>query len=111
MATRRVSVIWDGPERDIVTLLSERTPRSYGADVADDDDRVILFRELDECDEATGEIVGLQVEDFLGFDAWAAIPVLPERWQTPGREPLPVVDVLKRLQAALRTETRAPVRA
>lgn len=125
MESTRVSAIWGGPKRDILTILPYHLPEDYGADPDEWDSRVVYYRLLDERDEATGEIVGIEIDDFVGtevkeylgvedlpgFDAWDDLPVLPRRWQLHDWEPLPLVDLLKRLQANLRARVEAPVRA
>ncbi|MGH2558759.1 MAG: hypothetical protein ACRDJH_06825 [Thermomicrobiales bacterium] len=125
MEATRVSARWGGADRDILTILVDPWPRDYGADPDDEDDRVVYYRLLDDRDEATGEIVGIEIDDFVGteakdylgvtdlvgFDAWDALPVLPQRWQLRDWEPLSLVDLLKRLQASLGARVETPVRA
>lgn len=117
MATRRVIAGWGGPGKDILTLIINAPLPPYGASITDDD-RVVLYRLLDDREEATGPIVGIEIDDFLGidiaaagFDGWDSLPALPERWQQDGREPLLLTDLLKLLQAELQARARTLVRA
>jgi hypothetical protein len=109
MATRRVDASWGGPERDILSImLFERLPDS-GADPAEDDDSLVYYRLLDEREEATGEIVGFEIDDFLDFDRWDLIPDFADVWQLKDGSPLPPRDVLRQLQARLLARTKVPV--
>lgn len=107
MATVRASLIWDGPERDILRLFIEPTP-DWGVTYHDAD--VALLRELDEREEATGRIAGLEILDFLKFDRWDDLPGFDLLWQLPGQEPLPLGELLKREQRRLREATPAVTR-
>jgi hypothetical protein len=104
------SICWDGPSRDILMVFVEPTPDPWGAtsdDVGDDVlDLIVVFRALDENEEATGEVAGLEILDFLIFDRWDAIPRFPMLWQLPGREPLPLDELLKRVQRELREQAK-----
>lgn len=106
----RASVCWDGPSRDILQLFVEPTPEPWGItwdDVPDDDiDRIGVFRELDANEEPTGRVAGIEILDFLRFDRWDAVPRFPLLWQLPGWEPLPLMDLLQRLQPELRERAR-----
>lgn len=94
--------MWGGPDYDVLTLLLEPWPNDYGADPFDDDDRVVFYRRLDEHEEANGEIVGVEIDLFLSFDRWEAFSGIPHRWQLDEGEPLPLSDLLRRLQVTLR---------
>lgn len=119
METRRVSPIWGGARRDILTLLLDDHLPPYGADISDQDDRVILYRALDARDEATGDIVGVEIDDFAGverddstgFDHWDALADLPPEWRFPGEESFTVVESLKRVQRALQATVPTPTTA
>lgn len=114
METVKASFMWDGPERDILILFVEPTPDLWQVD-PDDLYEVLVLRALDENEQETGEIAGVEIMDFLRFDRWEHLPELPMLWQIPGWEPLPLVDVLKREQGLLRENaskaTHAPARA
>ncbi|MBI2321354.1 MAG: hypothetical protein HYU88_04495 [Chloroflexi bacterium] len=62
---------------------------------------------LDEHQEATGVVVGIEIEGFLDFDRWESLPKLDIRWRLPGHEPLPLEDLLRRLQRELRQQAPA----
>lgn len=104
MAIVRASITWDGPSRDILHLLIEPTP-DWG--VTYHDETVSILRELDERDEATGKIVGVEILGFLSFDRWDDLPKLDLLWQLPGQQPLPLDELLKREQQRLRREALA----
>ena len=103
--------MWAGPTNDLLQVFVEPTPEVWGAtfdDVSDDIlDSVVVFRALDERDEATGAVAGIEILDFLSFDRWHAIPSFPILWQLPGWEPRPLVELLQRLQRELRQQARA----
>lgn len=69
-------------------------------------DDVVIFRELDANEEPTGRVAGIEILDLLRFDQWDALPRFPLLWQAPGQEPLPLVDLLQRLQPELRERAR-----
>lgn len=109
MDTVAASICWDGPSRDVLLLFVEPTPEPWGItwdDLLDDDLEVGVFRELDANDEPTGRVAGIEILDFLRFDRWDALPRLPMLWQVPGAEPLPLGDLLQRLQPELRERAR-----
>jgi hypothetical protein len=108
METKRVVAVWGGPERDILTLLPPPMTKDYGGDPDEEDLRLVLFREYDECDELTGAIIGLQIDDFTSFDRWHALPRLSTLWQIDDREPLPLDELLRQLQRTFRVQ---PVKA
>jgi len=111
METRPVDLVWDGAGRDIVTLLLGHPTQHYGADVSEADDRVILYRQLDERQEATGEVVGVEIEDFLEFDHWDALPSVAALWQAPGKPALQLRDLLQQLQGELRAQALTSIAA
>ena len=106
MGARRVSAIWGGAERDVLTVLPLSRPGAYGADPSDRDDRLVLYRRLDDRGEATGEVVGVEIDGFPDFDRWEALPALAELWQLLDREPVPPTDLLRRLLEELGAQGR-----
>jgi hypothetical protein len=106
----KASICWDGPSRDILMLFVEPTPDPWGItwdDVPDDAIEWIgVFRELDANEEPVGRVAGVEIMDFLRFDRWDALPQFSMLWQVPGQEPLPLVDLLQRLQPELRERAR-----
>ena len=106
MDTVKASIMWAGPSNDLLQVFVEPTPEPWGVtsdDVGDDLlDSVVVFRVLDENEEATGEVAGLEILDFLSFDRWDALPRFPMLWQLPGWEPLPLDELLRRVQRELR---------
>ena len=111
MESRTVSLLWDGPERDILSLLPSPWRDDFGADPDEVDLRLVLYRVLDEHEEATGDIVGVEIDDFLTFDRWHALPELPHRWHLPDTEPLPLKELLQRLQVKLRNRAKMAAHA
>lgn len=109
MASKRVAVSWGGPERDIfaVKLLDRHAPS--GADPSEDEETLVYYRLLDEHGEATGEIVGFEIDMFLHFDRWDLIPDMVDRWYVGDEAPLPPVDLLKQLQTHSMAKTKVPV--
>ena len=75
-----------------------------GAVVHDED--LILYRALDRNEEPTGPVTGIEVIGFLEFDRWEDLPQLDLLWQLPGQEPLPLDELLRRLQRELRQQAR-----
>lgn len=74
-------------------------PEPFG-DVTDN-----LLLEVDEHDEETGRIVGVELA-ILEFDRWDALPQLDLLWQLPRQEPLPLDELLRRLQRELRQQSQ-----
>src|SRR5581483_3139749 len=72
---------------------------------------VAFFLEVEDTEapepQETGRIAGVEIVGFLHFDQWDALPELPLRWQLPGWEPLPLAELLKRLQAEFRARAQA----
>ena len=102
--------MWAGPRNDLLQVFIEPTPEPWGVtwdDLPDDlDYEFVVFRELDANEEPTGPVAGIEILDFLCFDRWDAVPRLPLLWQLPGAEPLPLVELLRRLQPELRERAR-----
>lgn len=106
MAARRVGVSWGGTDWDIIVVeILARLP-PYGADPSEDEASLVFYRLLDGEDEATGEVVGLEIDDFLEFDRWNLIPDTADLWQLGEDVPRPPVDLLKNLQAQLLARTK-----
>lgn len=63
---------------------------------------VQILWEVDEKEEETGRVAGLEVIDFSRFKDWGGLPKLDLLWQLPGWEPLPLDKLLKRFQKELR---------
>jgi len=97
----RATVVWDGPGADIIRVFVE-PPLPSGAVVHDED--VILYRALDQNEEPTGPVTGVEIIGFLEFNRWDALPQLDLLWQLPGQEPLPLDELLKREQRRLRQQ-------
>ena len=94
--------MWPGAEIDVLTVFVEPTPDLWEADCVDNSFSVFVLLALDENEEETGEIAGIEIVGFLEFDHWDEIPDLPILWQLPGQEPLTLVQLLKRQQRQLR---------
>ncbi len=106
MSVRRASLLWDGPAEDVVWLLADPPPDFWLIERIADAAGVSLLRALDEQEAPTDEIAGVEVIDFLAFDAWEALPDLPVRWEVGDDEPRPLADVLRAAQARLRAQQR-----
>ena len=72
-----------------------------------DYDLVALLLEVDEDENETGRIAGLEIVGFLEFEAWEKLPDLGLMWQVADGEPLSLVDLLQREQQALRQQQTA----
>ncbi len=97
----RATVVWDGPEANIIRVFVE--PALPSGAVAHDEE-ITLYRALDQNEEPTGPVTGIEIVGFLGFDRWDALPKLDLLWQLPGQEPLPLDELLKREQRRLRQQ-------
>lgn len=75
METAKASLLWTGPEKDVMMLFREPTPL-WEADLMDDDSQFFVLLTLDEDEQETGEISGIEILDFLKFDRWDAIPLI-----------------------------------
>lgn len=102
MATVSAWAWWPGPETNVLRLFSDPMPEDVVSDPWVDDDDVTLYTKLGERDGARGQIVGIEIIDFLDFDRWDDLPKLDARWQLPDWEPLPLDELLKRVQRELR---------
>ena len=92
MATVRAEAIWSGAESDIVTLLVDGA-QEWEADPNDGDWLLYTLRDADDA------VVGVQIFDFLRFDAWDELPWTDALWHLPDQEPAPLETALRRLQA------------
>ncbi|MCC7104218.1 MAG: hypothetical protein IT307_03680 [Chloroflexi bacterium] len=101
----KTSIIWPGPDVDVLTVLMEPAPE-WTVDPVDD--RLALLRAVDSNAEETSTIVGVEIVGFLTFDRWSHLPSVPVLWQTPGTEPLPLEKLLRREQRALRSQLATP---
>ena len=105
MEVVKASLLWDGPKRDIAILFVEPTPQPWQVD-PDEELEISVLRVLDENEEMTDAVAGIEIMDFLEFDEWHALPKFSFLWQLPGREPLPADELLRRMQQELRVEAR-----
>lgn len=97
----KASVTYTGPEKDVLCVFVEPTPDLWIADPVDDD--IAVFRVVDENEQETGEIAGVEILDITTFSRWDSIPQdIPSMWQVEGRPPMPLVDLLRSIQEELR---------
>jgi hypothetical protein len=92
-----VSAQWDGPAADVLWLLVQPLadlwvvdPVAFG---------VSLLVALGEDEAPTGALAGVEVLDFLTFEAWESLPALDQLWRLPDADPAPLAEVLRRVQA------------
>lgn len=91
-----------GPGGDVVTVFAEPTPPYWTADPCAGC-LVAVLRETDgEYGRETGRIAGVEVVGPGDFDRWDEIPDLPGLWQIGGMEPLPIKELLRRIQRSFR---------
>src|SRR5439155_3561068 len=100
METVMASLTWDGPEADRLALFAEPASGLVTGDPLTD--RVVALRTADEDETLRDDLIGIEILGFLDFDHWGDVPVEPRLWQVPGLPPLPLVPLLKRLQAEFR---------
>ncbi|MBC7341127.1 MAG: hypothetical protein H5U02_01510 [Clostridia bacterium] len=94
-----VTISSDG---EVVTVFAEPTPPYWTADPCADC-LVAVLRETDgECGRETGKIAGIEIIGLKDFTQWDEIPDLPGLWQIGGAEPLPIKELLKKIQSSLR---------
>lgn len=106
MATRRVKAAWGGSDFGLLSVLVEPYPQDFVVDPSDLDTRLAFYHVPDEDDAPTGELVGVEIDDFLNFRCWEALARFEDRWCGPDGEPLTVADYLRQLQNDLRAESR-----
>lgn len=109
MSIRPVMAHWRGPRIDMLTVLViDAITTGYEASLDFEEEGVVYYRALDEsdeadtADEATGEIVGIEIDDFLTFDHWSALQPMTDLWQLGDREALIPVLLLLDIQRQLR---------
>ena len=97
--------------QDVLRVFVEPAIMEWIVDPLEEALDVAFFLEVDDAEakepKETGRIAGVEIVGFLEFDQWAALPDLPLRWQLGDWEPLPLVDLLKRLQSELRARAEA----
>ncbi|HEY7035283.1 MAG TPA: hypothetical protein VH482_28350 [Thermomicrobiales bacterium] len=106
MATVTASFTWPGPDTDVLRIFVEPTPEPWGAEAVDED--VLLFRALNDREELTDRIAGLEIVGFLDFDRWEDLPETDLQWRLPGQPAQPLADLLRTLQPELRARVEAP---
>ena len=105
MDTIRATIEWT-PEIDRFVLWADDlagaafVPEPFG----DRTDSLLL--EVDEQGQETGRIVGVEMS-LLSFDRWDDLPRLDVRWQLPGWEPLPLDELLRRVQSEFKSRAAA----
>lgn len=102
METVSASFMWPGPDVDVLTLFREPTPDFWEVDPIDDEWEFAVLLTLDENEQETGEITGIEIVGFLDFDRWDELPTFSILWRLPGQEPALLTDVLRRQQEILR---------
>lgn len=98
---------WPGAEIDVLRLFSGHGIPTYNTETIDEFGEIAIFREVDEQEQETGRVVGLEIVDFLDFDRWEDLPRFEFLWQLPDREPLPLDELLRRVQQELRQQVMA----
>jgi len=68
---------------------------------------IAVFRALDGDEEPNGPVAGIEIMDFLDFNRWEDLPRFPFLWELAGWGPLPLDDLLRRVQRELRAESFA----
>lgn len=100
------SILW-APERDSLYVLREPPVQLWQADPFDGYPLGCVLMELDENEDETGRIAGVEIIGFVDFDKWESVPQLPMTWRYDDWEPLPLAAFLMRLQAELRKQAKA----
>ncbi|MGI8552430.1 MAG: hypothetical protein ACR2PL_16820 [Dehalococcoidia bacterium] len=96
-------IVWE-PGRDTFTLLADEHSR-FGFIAEPTNGRFAsMLWEVDEQEQVTGAVAGVEILDFMGFSDWEDLPKLPLLWQVSGSEPLPLDELLKRAQGELRSQ-------
>lgn len=106
METVEASIMWDGPERNILCVFREPTPL-WEADPSEQSDDVYILLALDDEEQETGEVAGIEILDFLSFADWDALPELPVLWKVGNTPALPLAELLRNVQAELRKQAKA----
>jgi hypothetical protein len=95
------SIMWGGPDRDVLTLFVEPTPDLWAADPEGAYWGFFILRELDQHEQETGRVAGVEIVDFLEFKHWQHLPRLHLLWRLPGQEPQPLASLLRAKQKEL----------
>lgn len=106
METVSASVMWGGSDSDVLTVFVEPTPELWEADPIDELSGFFVLRAVDESGRETGETAGIEIVGFLDFERWQDLPTLPVLWRLWGWEPLPLAEVLQRVQEKLRERVK-----
>ncbi|MBI4507010.1 MAG: hypothetical protein HY691_15880 [Chloroflexi bacterium] len=106
MAVVRASTAGTASLDVLVLRVENPAVGDWTADPVDGTGMLAVLREVDEHDEATGRIAGVEIVDFLHFDRWDALPKLDVLWELPGQEPLLLDELLKREQRRLRQQAK-----
>ena len=101
----KASATWSS-DVDRYVLWAEPSAGRFVPEPLDDDPAASVMLEVDEAGQETGRIAGVEIA-LREFDRWDSVPELPILWQLPGREPLPLKELLQQVQRALRQETMA----
>lgn len=107
-----VTSTWS-PDADRYTVYTEPPASGFDPDPMDTKALVLLLWEVDEDEQETGRLGGIEIFGFLEIDDtdWAEFAKVPGLWHFPGQEPPVPLDVLlKREQARLREATPARLR-
>ncbi len=99
METVTASLLWSDAEGDILTLFVEPLCASWKARSRDQE--IYLLDALDENEEKTRQLAGIRIVGFLTCNRWGDLPKLPMRWHVAGYDPLPLAELLRRVQQAL----------
>jgi hypothetical protein len=100
--TVSASMVWGGPDSDVLTVSVEPLRYPWSAEPVDGRMDLFLLRALDRDDRETDLIAGLEIIGFLDFNRWDELPELPGLWRLSELEPLPLHEALKRKQTELR---------
>lgn len=109
METVTASLLWSDAEGDILTLFVEPLSASWEARSLDQE--IYLLDTLDENEEKTGQLAGIRIVGFLTFNRWQDLPKFPMRWHVAGYDPLPLAELLPRVQQSLLQKTGRAVAA
>lgn len=109
METVTASLLWSDAEGDILTLFVE--PLSASWEARSRDQEIYLLDALDENEKKTGRLAGIRIVGFLTFSRWEDLPKLPMRWYVAGYDPLPLAELLQRVQRSLLEKTGRAVAA
>lgn len=111
METVTASLLWSDAEGDILTLFVEPLSASWEARSCNHDQEIYLLDALDEHEKKTGRLAGIRIVGFLTFHRWEDLPKLAPRWHVAGYDPLPLAELLQRVQRSLLQKTGRAVAA